>query len=93
MRLLPGLCLIVQALLMVRCNAGWEDAPVTSRVLCHTDAGDMTIEVHRDWAPIGADHFVELVGASFFTDIAITMFEYIFLSCKFNSASSYPTLL
>lgn len=71
MRLLPGLCLIVQALLMFRCNAGWEDAPVTSRVLCHTDAGDMTIEVHRDWAPIGADHFVELVGASFFTDIAM----------------------
>lgn len=53
------------------CEGQWGNAPVTNRVLCHTDAGDMTIEVHRDWAPLGADHFIELIGASFFTDIAM----------------------
>jgi peptidyl-prolyl cis-trans isomerase A (cyclophilin A) len=26
------------------------------------------IEVHRDWAPLGADRFYELVGAKFFDD-------------------------
>jgi peptidyl-prolyl cis-trans isomerase A (cyclophilin A) len=42
------------------------------QVRFETTAGDFTVEVHRDWAPIGAERFEELVktgfydGASFF---------------------------
>jgi len=31
-----------------------------------TSKGDITIEVHRDWAPIGAQRFYELVQAGFY---------------------------
>jgi cyclophilin family peptidyl-prolyl cis-trans isomerase len=37
-------------------------------VKCETTAGDFTIEMHRDWAPLGYDRFIELVEDSFFTD-------------------------
>ncbi|KAJ1427672.1 cyclophilin-like domain-containing protein [Ochromonadaceae sp. CCMP2298] len=40
------------------------------RVQCTTTKGPLTIEIHRDWAPLGADRFVELVKDNFFTDIA-----------------------
>jgi cyclophilin family peptidyl-prolyl cis-trans isomerase len=36
------------------------------RVLMATSKGDITIEVHRDWAPIGAQRFYELVQAGFY---------------------------
>jgi peptidyl-prolyl cis-trans isomerase A (cyclophilin A) len=35
-----------------------------------TTKGDFVIEVHRDWAPNGADRFYELVKSGFFQDIA-----------------------
>jgi cyclophilin family peptidyl-prolyl cis-trans isomerase len=31
-----------------------------------TSKGDITIEVHRDWAPIGAQRFYELLQAGFY---------------------------
>lgn len=40
------------------------------RVQCQTTKGPLTIEVYRDWAPLGADRFLELVSDNFFTDIA-----------------------
>jgi peptidyl-prolyl cis-trans isomerase A (cyclophilin A) len=40
------------------------------RVQCTTTKGPLAIEIHRDWAPLGADRFVELVRDNFFTDIA-----------------------
>ncbi len=33
-----------------------------------TTAGDFTIEVHRDWAPNGADRFLELVREQYYDD-------------------------
>jgi hypothetical protein len=39
-----------------------------ARVRCETTAGDFTIEMHRDWAPLGYDRFMELVKADFFSD-------------------------
>lgn len=33
-----------------------------------TSAGDFTIEVHRDWAPMGAARFEELVRVKYFDD-------------------------
>jgi cyclophilin family peptidyl-prolyl cis-trans isomerase len=40
------------------------------RVKCMTTKGPLVIEVYRDWAPLGADRFLELVKDDFFTDIA-----------------------
>lgn len=63
--------LLVCFVCSVNAAASWQDAPVTNRVLCHTDEGDIQMEVHRDWAPLGADHFMELVEMGFYTDIAM----------------------
>jgi cyclophilin family peptidyl-prolyl cis-trans isomerase len=38
------------------------------RVRVETSAGDFVIEVHRDWAPIGAQRFEELVREKYFDD-------------------------
>jgi peptidyl-prolyl cis-trans isomerase A (cyclophilin A) len=42
--------------------------PELYRVKFTTTKGDFTVEVHRDWAPLGADRFYRLVRAKFFTD-------------------------
>jgi peptidyl-prolyl cis-trans isomerase A (cyclophilin A) len=41
-------------------------APATFNVAFDTTKGPMVVEVHRDWAPIGADHFYELVKSGYF---------------------------
>ena len=46
-----------------------EDTP-NPIVQCFTTKGPLSIEVYRDWAPLGADRFLELVKDNFFTDIA-----------------------
>jgi peptidyl-prolyl cis-trans isomerase A (cyclophilin A) len=35
-----------------------------------TTAGDVAVEVHRDWAPLGADRFYNLVRYGYFTNAA-----------------------
>jgi peptidyl-prolyl cis-trans isomerase A (cyclophilin A) len=47
-----------------------EKAPDTYKVRMNTTAGDFTIEVHRDWAPRGADRFFNLVKIGYFNDTA-----------------------
>jgi peptidyl-prolyl cis-trans isomerase A (cyclophilin A) len=39
-----------------------------SRVRVETSVGDFTVEVHPDWAPLGAARFEELVRARYFDD-------------------------
>jgi cyclophilin family peptidyl-prolyl cis-trans isomerase len=46
------------------------DDIVTSKVMCKTTKGELIINVYRAWAPIGADHFIDLVKNGFYTDIA-----------------------
>jgi peptidyl-prolyl cis-trans isomerase A (cyclophilin A) len=41
-------------------------APDNFKVKFATTAGDFTVEVHRDWAPLGADRFYNLVRNRFF---------------------------
>jgi peptidyl-prolyl cis-trans isomerase A (cyclophilin A) len=41
-------------------------APATFRVVFTTSKGPFTVEVHRDWAPNGADRFYDLVNIGFF---------------------------
>src|SRR5262245_38283450 len=43
-------------------------APATFRVRLDTTKGPIVIEVHRDWAPRGADRFFELVTSRYFDD-------------------------
>ena len=45
-----------------------ETAPATYRVRLETSAGDVVIQVQRDWAPIGADRFYNLAKGGFYDD-------------------------
>lgn len=45
-------------------------APENYRVQFTTTKGNVVIEVHRAWAPVGADRFYNLVRGGFFTDAA-----------------------
>lgn len=45
-------------------------APGTYKVEFETTKGKFVVEVHRDWAPMGADRFYNLVQIGFFEDIA-----------------------
>jgi peptidyl-prolyl cis-trans isomerase A (cyclophilin A) len=50
-------------------------APDLFTVNFATTKGDFVVEVHRAWAPHGADRFYNLVKAGFFTDVAF--FRYV----------------
>ena len=43
-----------------------ESAPASYKARFETSKGVFVIEVHRDWAPIGADRFQELVESGFY---------------------------
>jgi len=45
-------------------------APELFRAKFVTTKGDFVVEVHRDWAPLGADRFYNLVRNRFFTNAA-----------------------
>jgi peptidyl-prolyl cis-trans isomerase A (cyclophilin A) len=45
-------------------------APASYKVKLKTTRGDFVVEVHRDWAPLGADRFYNLVKLGYFTDVA-----------------------
>ena len=49
-------------------GAGDEPQTGTFTVKVESSAGDFTIEVHRDWAPIGADRFYQLVKAGYYDE-------------------------
>jgi peptidyl-prolyl cis-trans isomerase A (cyclophilin A) len=43
-----------------------EQAPATYKVKFDTSKGPFVVEVHRDWAPLGADRFYNLVKNGFY---------------------------
>ncbi len=45
-----------------------QQAPATYKVKFDTSKGAFVVEVHRDWAPNGADRFYNLVKNGFFND-------------------------
>lgn len=45
-----------------------EEAPATYRVIFETTKGKFVVEVNRDWAPLGADRFYNLVKNGFYND-------------------------
>jgi peptidyl-prolyl cis-trans isomerase A (cyclophilin A) len=46
-----------------------EQAPATFRARFETSQGPFVIDVHREWAPIGADRFYTLVKRGFYNDV------------------------
>ncbi len=46
-----------------------EQAPAVYKATFETSAGTFVVEVHRDWAPIGADRFYNLVKSGFFENV------------------------
>ncbi len=73
------LLLAVSAVILFSCAAGPEQAeeappvpekpPEVYQVKFETTKGDFVIEVHRDWAPRGADHFFHLVTNHFYDGV------------------------
>jgi peptidyl-prolyl cis-trans isomerase A (cyclophilin A) len=47
-----------------------DKAPAVYKAKFTTTKGDFVVEVHRDWAPLGADRFYNLVKRGYFTDVA-----------------------
>jgi len=47
-----------------------ETAPALYKVKLTTTKGAFVVEVHRDWAPNGADRFYNLVKTGYFSDVA-----------------------
>jgi peptidyl-prolyl cis-trans isomerase A (cyclophilin A) len=62
----------MRTLLLIVCSAALlgprAEAPRDFRVRLETTKGPIVVEVHRDWAPHGADRFHELVTARYFDD-------------------------
>src|SRR3989449_10770264 len=46
-----------------------ERGPATFRARFQTSKGDIVVEVHRDWAPLGADRFYNLVRSGYFDGV------------------------
>jgi peptidyl-prolyl cis-trans isomerase A (cyclophilin A) len=46
-----------------------EQAPATFRARFETNQGPFVIEVHREWAPLGADRFYSLVTRGFYNEV------------------------
>jgi len=59
------LTLAAVALALMQTSAS---APPQFRVRLETTRGTIVIEVHRDWAPLGADRFYELVTSGYYDD-------------------------
>jgi len=46
-----------------------EQAPANYKVKFDTSAGVFVVQVHRDWAPLGADRFYNLVRSGYYDDV------------------------
>jgi peptidyl-prolyl cis-trans isomerase A (cyclophilin A) len=65
-RISSAAVLAIGALLGATAQAA--EAPAEYQVKFETTAGDFTVDVHRDWAPKGADRFHELVKSGYYDD-------------------------
>lgn len=56
-------------LLKPRSDVMQQRAPAVFKATFETSKGDFVIEVHREWAPTGADRFFNLVKHGFYDDV------------------------
>jgi peptidyl-prolyl cis-trans isomerase A (cyclophilin A) len=64
------LLLLTSLTTLLHYGHGIEMRPPTAKISCETTKGPLKIDVHSDWAPLGAERFVTLVKDGFYTDIA-----------------------
>lgn len=74
-RFVLAVCTASFAALCLSCGSAKETAkaqpaPAEFKARLQTTKGDVVVLVHRDWSPIGADHFYELTKMGFFNDNA-----------------------
>lgn len=62
---IAALCFAVAMFVLPACSAQ-SVSPEVYRVQFSTSKGDFVVEVHRDWAPKGADRFYDLVKQGFY---------------------------
>lgn len=67
-RLMLALALFASAGLTAAAQEKDQKAPDTYRVKFDTSKGEFVVEVHRDWAPIGADRFYNLVRQGYYDE-------------------------
>src|SRR5258706_15582782 len=60
--------ILIAVSMLILCAPAFAAAPEVVNVKFETSQGDFIVEVHRDWAPLGADRFLELVKVHFFDD-------------------------
>ncbi len=63
-----ALACIAACMGFVSSAAAADEAPAVYKVKFETSGGDFIIEVNREWAPVGADRFHELVTRGFFDE-------------------------
>lgn len=56
---------------LLRPDSYAQTAPETFRVRLETSVGDVVVDVHRAWAPIGADRFYNLVQGGYYDDARV----------------------
>ena len=56
---------------LLRANNYAETAPARFQVTLETSAGNVVIDVHRSWAPLGADRFYSLVRGGYYDDTRV----------------------
>ena len=57
---------LLAVLLVILCVPAFGAAPEVVKVKFETTQGDFIVEVHKDWAPLGADQFLSLVKAHYY---------------------------
>lgn len=57
---------LVAVFLLLCCAPAFAATPAVFQVKFETTQGDFIVEVHRDWAPVGAGRFLELVKAGYY---------------------------
>jgi cyclophilin family peptidyl-prolyl cis-trans isomerase len=65
------LFIIILSILLTLISSNYIEAIVTSKVQCETTKGSFTLEIYREWSPLGADRFIELIKDDFFTNISL----------------------
>src|SRR5258708_26043062 len=60
--------IVLLAFLLFQAACSGPSMPKEYKVKFDTSKGPFTVEVHRDWAPLGSDRFYELVTTGFYDD-------------------------
>jgi peptidyl-prolyl cis-trans isomerase A (cyclophilin A) len=67
----PAVPLVTLALATLACGGGERPSPPPDsfRARFETSAGDFVVEVHRRWAPLGADRFYNLTRSGYYDNV------------------------